>query len=108
MTTPELFDDGLQPQRTVLAWRRTALAIAIGSVVSMRLLTAVFAHPGWVIPGVLGVGFAGWLWMMSYRRFARASAPSPGAASLIALAAFVVAAGALGVATVMLAGSGLP
>ncbi|WP_035698548.1 DUF202 domain-containing protein [Glycomyces tenuis] len=41
---PGPWDRGLQPERSNLAWRRTALGITAGSVLASRLLAA--AHPG--------------------------------------------------------------
>ncbi|MGN8024581.1 YidH family protein [Microbacterium sp. 22242] len=48
-----VFDPGLQPERTALAWQRTALALAGGSVVIMRIL------PGVIGGAALALGFAG-------------------------------------------------
>ena len=68
--TSKLFDPGLQPERTELAWRRTALAIAVGSLVAMRLLPGVFQDPLWVIPGVVGLVLSSGLWVAARGRYA--------------------------------------
>lgn len=71
------FDPGLQPERTELAWRRTALAIAIGSLVSLRIfplmLPAAFAAWGFV-PGAVGLVAACALWSAARRRQLRMTA----------------------------------
>lgn len=83
------FDPGLQPERTELAWRRTALAIAIGSVVSLRifplLLPADAAAWGFA-PGVIGIGAACTFWVAARRRqlqttAALQSSPAPESSS---------------------------
>ena len=68
MTHMELFDPGLQPERTALAWRRTALSLAVGSMVSLRLLPEAFNHTGWAVPGLFGVLVSGLLWLYAGRR----------------------------------------
>jgi uncharacterized membrane protein YidH (DUF202 family) len=70
VNTRALFDPGLQPERTALAWRRTALSLAVGAVVSFRLLPPVLGV--WSI----GVGVAGLLlsvatWILAGRRAGR-------------------------------------
>ncbi|MEW2461291.1 MULTISPECIES: DUF202 domain-containing protein [Microbacterium] len=72
-----LYDPGLQPERTELAWRRTALAIAIGSLLSLRVFPLVLppAAGAWgVVPGILGVATACVLWVAARRRQARTTA----------------------------------
>ena len=47
-------DPGLQPERTELSWRRTLLALAVGALVSVRVLPPVLG--AWTIAtGLLGV-----------------------------------------------------
>lgn len=105
-----VFDAGLQPERTELAWRRTALALAIGSLVMLRLLPAVFDDPWWVLSGVAGLIASGLLWGVTRRRFTVINAllrrdghraALPDAAPLAALAALGIVGGLFGLAMVL-------
>jgi hypothetical protein len=102
----DLFDRGLQPERTELARRRTALSIAVGSVVAMRLLPAALGSGWWIVPGILGVIFSVVLWAWSRRRYESVSFATvaaqdhtlvPDGALLMTLAVVVTLIGALGV-----------
>lgn len=77
MTVQGPFDPGLQPERTELAWRRTALAIAIGSLVSLRIFPLVLppAAAAWgLAPGAIGLVAACALWFAARRRQLRVTA----------------------------------
>jgi hypothetical protein len=108
-----LFDPGLQPERTSLAWRRTVLALAVGSLVGLRLLPAAFGQPVWMLPGLLGLMVCGYLWTAIRRRQAATDAELgsehsvarlPGAALPLTLALAVTSIGLVSVAVVALAG----
>jgi hypothetical protein len=69
-------DPGLQPERTVLAWRRTALTVTIVTALATRL-----ALIGGTVGGVVAVlSVAGWIAavLIIYRRTATIP-PAPGA-----------------------------
>lgn len=109
-----LFDPGLQPERTELAWRRTCLALGIGSLVAMRILPEVFGNAWWTLGGVLGVLMSGLLWIAARRRYRSTAqaldadgerAPLPDARLPIVLTGFVVAIGAFSVVLILAAGS---
>lgn len=114
MSEPRVFDPGLQPERTELAWRRTALAIGVGSLLALRVLPAVAPDPAlaelWLAPGLVGAGFAVLLWVRSRVRQTRvtrallAERPDrmPGAGLMLLLAAFVFGCGILSAVVVLL------
>ena len=102
MSDRRIFDPGLQPERTELAWRRTALAIGVGSLLALRVLPAIAPSPAlgpvWLAPGILGLVFAVGLWVRAQARHIRLNRALlddrprelPGAGLLLALTCFVV------------------
>ena len=46
MTVP---DTGMQAERTSLAWRRTALSVAVGSLVGLRVLPPQLGAMGYAV-----------------------------------------------------------
>lgn len=82
------FDPGLQPERTLLAWRRTILALAVGLAASVRWLWAIWptgAVGGGIVAFVLlAVAFSlsSWRYRHVHRSLVAHSAglPSPGRA----------------------------
>ena len=111
MTVQPIFDAGLQPERTALAWRRTALAVAVGSIVAFRVLPDAFQNLWWCVPGGGGVLCAGWMWWISHRRHrafvrqigvALGEPRTAGGAALAAVVTFLVVIGIVAVVAVVL------
>ncbi|WP_106400485.1 DUF202 domain-containing protein [Actinocorallia populi] len=102
MRERRIFDPGLQPERTELAWRRTGLALAAGCLLSMRALSPL---PGaWsaaVGLGRLALALAGLASASRRSRRTRLSLLTgtgslPGGGLLLQTAALVSALAALG------------
>ncbi|MFC5379433.1 DUF202 domain-containing protein [Aquipuribacter nitratireducens] len=104
--TGALFDPGLQPERTRLAWRRTTLTLLVGAVASTRLLAPLLG--AWALAvGTAGVVACLALWSGANRRARavdRALATGehlPGAGpALLAVAIATASAAVLGVVVV--------
>jgi hypothetical protein len=108
-------DPGLQPERTELAWRRTALALALLSLVSMRLLPEAFGSAWWALVGVAGLVAAAVVWGLARRRARAVTAMladvgvrgrMPGAGLLFGLAGVTCAIGVTGAFTVFAVSAG--
>jgi hypothetical protein len=105
-----LFDPGLQPERTELAWRRTTLSVAVLSLIAMRVLPLAFGDVWWWMAGVIGLLAAGLLWLRSRARLRRIDAilirhgdrtALPGGAILLALSALAFVIAVAGAAVVL-------
>lgn len=63
----QLFDVGLQPERTALAWRRTGLALTVAALVAVRILPEALGT--WaVVPAGFGVAAAVGVLVAAHRR----------------------------------------
>jgi uncharacterized membrane protein YidH (DUF202 family) len=69
MTTPRTpYDPGLQPERTLLAWRRTCLALGVAAAVAVRFAAEVVG-PVAVVLGAVGIGTALAAYGVAARRY---------------------------------------
>jgi uncharacterized membrane protein YidH (DUF202 family) len=67
---PRLFDPGMQPERTALAWRRTALAMGAGSLVALRIFPQILGL--WaVLPTVIAFAIAVAVFIAAQLRYRR-------------------------------------
>ena len=102
MSDRVLFDPGLQPERTALAWRRTTLTVAVGAVVSFRLLPPVLGLWSLAV-GVAGLLLSATTWILAGRRARRvqsallsSSGPLPGGGLPLLLAVIATGSAILG------------
>lgn len=70
-TTDSPFDPGLQPERTLLAWRRTCLALAGASAVVIRFVGESVGAPAALL-GVAGMATAAAAYIRASLRYRRA------------------------------------
>lgn len=99
---------GVQPERTALAWRRTALAVAVGALAAGRLLEPVLGSGAWAltmigVPAAAGIAVAGgrrsraWADLLDREAEKPATPTGPGGGLLacVALGALVLGVAAL-------------
>jgi putative membrane protein len=98
------FDPGLQPERTALAWRRSALTLSVGSLAAGRVLEPALGGASWLL-AVVGVVLGLGLLLAARRRAAAVGrslqahgnlAAGPGARLQASFAAVAVLVGGVG------------
>lgn len=66
-----IYDPGLQPERTLLSWRRTCLAFGVASLVGMRFTVDQLGLFG-VLAGLTGAGLAVLAYVLAATGYQRA------------------------------------
>jgi uncharacterized membrane protein YidH (DUF202 family) len=103
MNAPRLFDPGLQPERTLLAWGRTCLALAVVLAVIVKVM-AIEPAGMLVVITVLGLALPVVAWALAVLRYRRVHReltrqgaepmlPAGGSAMLVATCAALVTGG---------------
>ena len=92
-------DPGLQPERTRLAWRRTALALTVVAVLAVRL--ALPGDPAGALIGVAAVLLWGAVLVLCWRRGTGTGAARSGGRTLPLVALGVAGFAVLGVLLVL-------
>ena len=112
MSSSELFDEGLQPERTHLAWQRTLLALGLGCAVSARLTAPHLGVLGVAVSlaGLVAVVVAYLLVRLRYRRITHSlrSTKTLALVSAWPLALVALATGCLGALAALFVVFGLP
>lgn len=101
------FDPGLQPERSTLAWQRTGLAIAVGSLIFGRILATSLGF--WaLVPMMAGLSMAAALGLKAHQRYAHHHRTLTSGRGMLAdgrlnaaLALFVIAAGLFSIVVVL-------
>lgn len=101
MSVPVAPDEGLAAERTRLAWRRTGLALAAGSIAAARLLQEVIGGVAWAV-GVAGLAASAALLVAAYQRH---TGGHTGGGRLVTVSAVTVL--VIGVASVLMVLGGL-
>lgn len=100
-----VFDEGVQLERTALAWQRTLLALVVGSLAAARGLQPLLGDVSWALAGLgVAAGIAGSIltrrrYVAAHRHLMNDPVSLPGGAVLLATTAL----GTLGIGLAALA-----
>lgn len=99
-----LFDPGLQPERTLLAWRRTCLAFGGASAVATRFLVGELGTAALAL-GIFGVVVSWAAYLLAGAHYERMTRVLAGSSSLATGGAHIVLLACAALATVLSCGA---